>query len=118
MENRVRTIILSMISGVVTAAAVFLLLPANIPEKGSMEAMQLCDRLFKEEVLTGEHIESWLVKPMIEKFDREIASLPEAAQVDVIEKTELYIDEIKSGKVTEKSINNVAYIINQAKPAK
>jgi hypothetical protein len=118
--NSLTTGFMGLLLGMMTTVALTQTMPSvflTLPDRGSFEAKEMCNVLFKEkEPLTGSYVEDWVSVSVLERFERELEFLPEVARDEARSKAEPYIDLISSGKVSESSINNIAYIIEKAKP--
>ncbi|MGH1472699.1 MAG: hypothetical protein ACRBCS_16070 [Cellvibrionaceae bacterium] len=89
----------------------------SVPEKGSFEALSLCNNLSnQEEKIEGDDIDTWVTSAVIEKFSAETAFWPESAKTKFYSEAEPYMEVLRSGTITQRAIANLAYLHDQAKP--
>ena len=91
----------------------------NYPDKDSWEAKVYCNQVSEPKYfIAGDSVQAWVVGPLISRFERELSLIPEAKQKEIREDVKPYLDEIKTGKISQTSIDFIAsYLsIEQPKP--
>lgn len=91
----------------------------KMPPKDSFEAQTYCGQLFNERYIRSDYAQEWLAKPIMDKFKMEVSFLPEVAQKEVMEKAKPYLEDLTNdNEISEATINNLGYLIENAKAKK